>query len=200
MKDNRSLVIKGIILGAIVALLIFKFAMPNADGPAELSPIPNQATSQQEATTKNQSEAQTNDQIGQTAQKQEKAEPNNGSDQSATNENAANKSKTGQVQQNAKSEKELLPVWLLFRSTTCIPCVEMQKTMDALQSEFQGKVDFVAIDVNDSANQELLEKYQIRYIPTTYLYDRNKKQFFQQVGAMSVEDMRSKLQELVEVK
>lgn len=41
-------------------------------------------------------------------------------------------------------------MWLLFRSTTCVPCVEMQKVFDQLQPEYIDKVHFIAIDVNDS--------------------------------------------------
>lgn len=197
MKDNRSLLIKGMILGAILALLVFKFAVPKANGPAEIT---NQVALQTDAIQQNQAASQTNSQPVETAQVEENTEtPNNGNQKSESAGTSNEDPKAGQNQQSTKTE-EALPIWLLFRSTTCIPCVEMQKTMDALQPEFKGKVEFIPIDVNDRANQELLVKFQIRYIPTTYLYDRNKKLYFQQVGAMSVEDMRSKLQGLVEVK
>jgi thiol-disulfide isomerase/thioredoxin len=96
--------------------------------------------------------------------------------------------------------EEKLPVWLLFRSTTCIPCVEMQQTMDALKPEFAGKVGFVPIDVNDPVNEKLLQQYEIRYIPTTFLIDKNGILFEHQVGVLSSEDMRTKLTALSEVK
>lgn len=196
MKEKGRLLIKGIILGAIVGLLIFKFAVPKADGPAEIT---NQAALSQEVMQPNQPSAQPN--TGEAARVQEKAEAPRGEEaQTKSTGNASDASQAEQKQQAAQAQQEFLPVWLLFRSTTCVPCIEMQKTMDALHAEFTGKVNFVPVDVNDPANEDLLVQFQIRYIPTSYLYDRNKKLNFQYVGALSVEDMRSKLQALVEVK
>jgi len=48
-------------------------------------------------------------------------------------------------------------MWLLFRSTTCASCVEMQKIFDQLQPDYKGKVHFIAIDVNDKNNIELIK-------------------------------------------
>lgn len=196
MKEKGRLLIKGIILGAIVGLLIFKFAVPKADGPAEIT---NQAALPQEVMQPNQPSAQPK--TGEAVRVQEKTEaPKSEGAQTKSTGNAPDASQPEQKQQAAQGQQEFLPVWLLFRSTTCVPCIEMQKTMDALQAEFKGKVNFVPVDVNDPANEDLLVQFQIRYIPTSYLYDRNKKLNFQYVGALSVEDMRSKLQALVEVK
>lgn len=90
------------------------------------------------------------------------------------------------------------PVWLLFRSTTCAPCVALQKTMDELQPEFEGKVQFIAIDVNAPANRTMLGEYKIMYIPTTYLFDRNQEEWAQFTGARSTEEMREMLTQLAE--
>ncbi len=92
------------------------------------------------------------------------------------------------------------PVWLLFRSETCVPCVAMQKTMDELQPEFEGKVQFISIDVNDAANREMVQKYQIVYIPANYLFDCNQKQWKQWTGATATSDMRQLLNQLTEIK
>ncbi|MEN6348970.1 MAG: thioredoxin family protein [Syntrophomonas sp.] len=201
MKDNRRLLLKGIVFAALLGLLIIKFALPEAEGPTETISGSNQAASQEEIKQPVADASQTNNQQEESPQTQEKKEAAKSVDnQSVSPGPTAGVSQSEQNEQSDKIEPEALPVWLLFRSTTCIPCVEMQKTMDALQPEFDGKVDFVAIDVNDPANQELLVQYQIRYIPTTYLYDRNKKLYFQLMGEMSVEEMRGKLQALMEVK
>lgn len=92
-----------------------------------------------------------------------------------------------------------LPMWLLFRSQTCAPCREMQKTFDLLKPDFASKVQFVTVDVNDPNNEKLLTDYKIRYIPTIYLFDKHKQLFYQQIGVVSVEEMRAKLNALVEV-
>ena len=57
------------------------------------------------------------------------------------------------------------PVWLLFRSATCVPCVAMQKTMEELRPEFEGKVQFISIDVNDSQEQQSEQQIQSRIYP-----------------------------------
>lgn len=198
MKEKGRLLIKGIILGAIVGLLIFKFALPKADGPAEIT---SQVALQQEAIQQNQTSTPSNTQTGEPVKVEEKTEaPKSGDEQTGTTGTAEDRSKAAETQPAARTEPEALPIWILFRSTTCIPCIEMQKTMDALQAEFKGKVNFIPVDVNDPANRDLLIQFQVRYIPTTYLYDRNKKLNYQYVGAMSVDEMRGKLQALVEVR
>lgn len=197
MTGKRRLILKWTILIVLVGILIVKFALPKADGPAQITTVPNQAAEKQQAKQPDQIAGTAND-FAEANQKKEQKETVNG--ESKPSGSASGSSQSGQNEQAAKGESEVLPVWILFRSSTCIPCVEMQKTMDALQAEFTGKVNFVTVDVNDRANEALLVQFQIRYIPTTYLYDRNKKLNYQYVGALSVENMRSKLQTLVEVK
>lgn len=92
------------------------------------------------------------------------------------------------------------PAWLLFHSQTCASCIEMEKVYQALKPEFEGKVAFVNIDVNDSRENELLRQYQISYIPTTFLLDGNGEIQTQYVGVLSVDEMRGKLNDLLNVK
>jgi len=88
-------------------------------------------------------------------------------------------------------------MWLLFRSTTCAPCVEMQKTFDQLESEYKGKVHFIAIDVNDRNNIEILKSWKIQYIPTTFIIDSAGKVSYQNVGVIPVEDLKKELNKVV---
>ena len=90
------------------------------------------------------------------------------------------------------------PVWLLFISTSCGPCVALQKTMAELQPEFAGKVQFVAIDVNDPASRTVNSKYKIIYVPTSYLFDSNQNVWAQISGAPSTDEMRDMLNQLAE--
>lgn len=192
MNDKARVVIKILVLLIVAGVLIYKFAIPVSNAPSKIkSQTVSVADSAKQAGDKSISnESDSSQQTGQkTVQKhiiqQKESKPNH------NQSSASEKTKTVNEQQ---------PVWMLFRSTSCLPCIEMQKTMDALAPEFKDKIQFVAIDVNDPANQEQLEEYKIQYIPTTYLYDINGKLFFQQIGAMSVEDMRAKLNALLEVK
>ncbi len=89
------------------------------------------------------------------------------------------------------------PAWLLFHSQTCASCIEMEKVYQALKPEFEGKIAFVNIDVNDPLEKGLLEQYQINYIPTTFLLSGKGEIVTQYVGVLTIEEMRGKLNALL---
>ncbi|MCR4400258.1 MAG: thioredoxin family protein [Syntrophomonadaceae bacterium] len=91
-----------------------------------------------------------------------------------------------------------LPVWMLFRSEHCAPCVEMTATMKRLGPEFAGRVEFRQVDVDDPANRDVVREFGIRYVPTTYLYDADGRLVFQQIGAVPEDEMRERLRALLE--
>jgi len=88
-------------------------------------------------------------------------------------------------------------MWILFRSTTCAPCVEMQKIFDQLQPDYKGKVRFIAIDVNDRNNIEIIRTWKIQYIPTSFIVDSTGKVCYQNVGVVPVEDLQKELNKVV---
>ena len=88
-------------------------------------------------------------------------------------------------------------MWLLFRSTTCAPCVEMQKIFAQLESDYKGKVRFISIDVNDRNNIELIKTWKIQYIPTTFIIDGAGKLNYQNVGIIPVENFKKELNKVV---
>lgn len=88
-------------------------------------------------------------------------------------------------------------MWLLFRSETCPPCREMKKVFDQLQPEYQGKVRFVSIDVDDEENQQLCEEWKIYYIPATFILDNKGQLSYENVGFFPVEDLKKELDRVV---
>jgi len=106
----------------------------------------------------------------------------------------------GAVSQSAElikqAEQDGKPAWLLFHSKTCQPCIEMEKVFTTLRPEFEGKVTFIDINVNDPAEQDLCTEYKIQYIPTTYILDSSGNITFDYVGVIQVDDMRAKLKAL----
>ncbi|MBU7008059.1 thioredoxin family protein [Phosphitispora fastidiosa] len=106
----------------------------------------------------------------------------------------------GAVSQSADLIKQSIqdgkPAWLLFHSKTCQPCIEMEKVFNTLKPEFEGKVTFVDINVNDPAEQELCAQYKIQYIPTTYLLEPAGNIAFDYVGVIQLDEMRAKLNAL----
>lgn len=107
-------------------------------------------------------------------------------------------SQTANLIEEAKRKGQ--PAWLLFHSTSCQSCVEMEQVFHTLESEFKGKVAFVNINVNNPAEQELCMQYQIQYIPTTYFLNTKGEPIFNFVGVIKQDEMRAKIKALAEGK
>lgn len=112
-------------------------------------------------------------------------------------EEVDNMSSSASAELIAKARQDGESMWLLFRSTTCIPCVEMQKLFDQLQPEYEDKVHFIAIDVNNRENMELLKNWKIQYIPTTFIVDSAGNVSYQNVGVIPTEDLKKELDKVV---
>ena len=98
-----------------------------------------------------------------------------------------------------QAEKNGESMWLLFRSTTCAPCIEMQKVFDQLEPDYKGKVRFMAIDVNDPNNSDILKSWKIQYIPTTFIIDGGSGNIsYQNVGVIPTDDLKKELNKVVE--
>lgn len=109
-------------------------------------------------------------------------------------EPAENSSANEAIEQAKKNGESM---WLLFRSTTCAPCVEMQKIFDQMEPDYQGKVRFITIDVNDRSNLEILKNFKIQYIPTTFIIDSAGKLKYKNVGVISTKDLQKELDKVV---
>ncbi|WP_287153099.1 thioredoxin family protein [Candidatus Solincola tengchongensis] len=60
------------------------------------------------------------------------------------------------------------PVFLNFHSNQCIPCKEMEKAIEEVRPEYEGRVAFVVVDVYDPAEMVLCDRFQVRVIPTSF--------------------------------
>lgn len=60
------------------------------------------------------------------------------------------------------------PVFLNFHSNQCIPCKEMEKAIEEVRPEYEGRVAFVVVDVYDPAEAALCDRFQVRVIPTSF--------------------------------
>jgi thioredoxin 1 len=63
-----------------------------------------------------------------------------------------------------------VPVFVDFYADWCGPCRMIAPTVEALSEEYEGKVKFVKINVDD--NQDLAMKYDILSIPTSMLFEK----------------------------
>lgn len=89
------------------------------------------------------------------------------------------------------------PVYVLFHSLTCQPCVEISAVVDKVMPEYEGKVVFVNAISDDPSGQRLASRFQFQYIPTSFFIDPDGAVVDSFTGAMSEAEMKSRLDRLV---
>lgn len=77
---------------------------------------------------------------------------------------------------------------LKFYSETCGPCKVMSKKLAELKD-----VEIQEIDIVDEANEELLEKYQVRAVPTMVVLAEDNSQVAKFVGITPIENIQAVL-------
>ena len=81
-----------------------------------------------------------------------------------------------------------IPVFVDFWAEWCGPCRMVSPVVEELAGDFEGKVKFVKVNV-DEAN-ELAAKYNVFSIPTLILFNKGEL-VSQQVGAASKESYKN---------
>jgi thioredoxin 1 len=69
--------------------------------------------------------------------------------------------------------KSNIPVFVDFYADWCGPCRMVSPTVESLSNEYDGKIKFVKVNVDD--NQELAQKYDILSIPTTMIFKKGQR-------------------------
>ena len=88
-------------------------------------------------------------------------------------------------QQVLNSDK---PVFVDFWAEWCGPCRMVSPIVEELSKEYEGKVNFVKVNVDQ--NRDLASKYNIFSIPTLAIF-RNGEVVAQAAGASSKESIRN---------
>ncbi len=86
------------------------------------------------------------------------------------------------------------PVLVDFTATWCAPCRAINPTVEALATEYKGRVKVAKLDIDD--NQATAQEYGIRSVPTLLLFNKGKV-VGQIVGAVPRARMESALQQVL---
>jgi thioredoxin-like negative regulator of GroEL len=89
------------------------------------------------------------------------------------------------------------PVYVLFHSLSCQPCVEISAVVDKVMPTYEGKVVFVNAISDDSSAQQLAAKFQFQYIPTSFFVKPDGSIADSFTGAMSDAEMKARLDKLI---
>lgn len=87
-----------------------------------------------------------------------------------------------------------LPVVIDFWAEWCGPCRMIAPVVDELAAEYEGKVLIGKCDVED--NDEIVARYGVRNIPTI-VFIKNGQTVDKQVGAVSKEVLKTKIENLL---
>jgi len=80
------------------------------------------------------------------------------------------------------------PVFVDFWAEWCGPCRAVSPRVEELSKEYDGKVNFVKVNVDD--NKELASRYKIYSIPTLAIF-QNGKLIAQAAGAPSKDKIKA---------
>ena len=97
----------------------------------------------------------------------------------------------------AEAQEDRMPVWLLFHSSICQVCAEMDKVYRKLEPEFQGKVKFIEVDYDAPAEQELIRGLNVRLVPTSVFFKSDGRVFEKKIGAMTADQAKAILNRLL---
>lgn len=81
-----------------------------------------------------------------------------------------------------------------FQATWCGPCQQMKPVIAQAEKEWEGKVKFEAVDVDE--NQSLAMQYGVQSIPCLVYLNAQGKEMARTVGYMDYAELNAKLLEL----
>ncbi len=105
---------------------------------------------------------------------------------------ASDKDSIEVVDQSSATESSL-PTVIDFSATWCGPCQQIAPLIHKLAEEYEGKVNFQFIDVDE--NRAIAEEYKIESIPTFIFLDKEGKEIERVVGA-DEESVKKALEQL----
>jgi thioredoxin 1 len=81
-----------------------------------------------------------------------------------------------------------------FWATWCVPCRRLDDILEEMAREYDGKVSFYKVDVNESGGTA--SRYAVRSVPTLLFFNEGEV-VDQAIGSVSREDLAEKLERLL---
>jgi thioredoxin 1 len=81
-----------------------------------------------------------------------------------------------------------------FWATWCVPCRRLDDILEEMAREYDGKVSFYKVDVNESAGTA--SRFAVRSIPTLLFFHEGEV-VDQAIGSVSRQDLVEKLERLL---
>lgn len=88
-------------------------------------------------------------------------------------------SPTAKPQPKTEAMTNLPKLWD-FWATWCPPCKELKPTIEALEKEYEGKIEIKSINVDE--NKDLAQKFEVKAIPTLVFLDAKGNELSRIVG------------------
>jgi thiol-disulfide isomerase/thioredoxin len=89
------------------------------------------------------------------------------------------------------------PVFVFFHSNTCTQCIRMTGIVEEVYPDFSDSVALIDVNVYDERNKSLLQRANIRAIPTLIFID-GEGEVGGRVGVMEPDALREQLRKLGE--
>ncbi|MDZ4654294.1 MAG: thioredoxin domain-containing protein [Coriobacteriia bacterium] len=91
-----------------------------------------------------------------------------------------------------------LPIYVLFHSRSCQPCIEIDAVAQEVVPEYAGRVSFVDVITDDPAGKELAARLPFQFIPTSYFLAADGSVADMYTGVLDATAMRARLDTLLE--
>jgi thiol-disulfide isomerase/thioredoxin len=74
----------------------------------------------------------------------------------------------------------------------------MKPVVNELEQQYENRIEFRAIDIDDVANEEISRKYRVLGVPTYVFLDGNEELIFSRMGLRSKDRMIGDLDTLLQ--